>query len=140
MAMTNALKARLLNAYYGNTAVTPPSTLYIGLSTTTPTATGTNFTEPTSGAYARVALANNGTNFPTATTANPSVKATGVDATFPEATADWASGSNMTHWGVFEASSGGAPVDWGALDTPKPVLNGDTAKIAAGDLITRLEH
>jgi hypothetical protein len=140
MPLVNATKKRLLDALYGNTAVAPAATLYVGLSTTTPTDTGSNFTEPSGGSYARVAVTNNTTNWPGASTANPSVKSNGTEIEFPQATADWATGSNMTHWGVFEASTGGTPVDWAALTTPKPVLNGDTAKFEVGDLVTRLEN
>lgn len=132
---SNALKVRLLNAYYGNTAVAPPANLFVGLSTTTPDQAGANFTEPTGGAYARVSVTNNTTNWPTATTANPSVKSNGAAVTFPQATANW---GTVTYWGIFEASTGGVPTDMAALTASQAINTGTTASFAIGQLTSQI--
>ncbi len=44
-----------LSGVLGSGAFTPPTALHVGLSTTVPTVSGGNVTEPTDGAYARLA-------------------------------------------------------------------------------------
>jgi hypothetical protein len=107
------------------------ATYYIGLSSTTPTNTGTNVTEPSGGSYARVAVTNNATNFPAAT---GRAKSNGTVIVFPTATADWAAGADMTHFVIYDALTAGNFVAWGALTTPAPVLSGTQASFAVGDL------
>ena len=136
MPLTNATKARLLNGLYGNTAVAPAANLFVALSTTTPTATGGNFTRPVGGAYADVEVTNNATNWPAATDADPSVKSNGTEVVFPEATASW---GEITHWGVAETADG-TVVDWAPLDVAKTVDEGDTAKFEVGELKTQLQN
>lgn len=106
-----------------------PATMYIGLSSTTPTNTGTNVTEPSGGGYARVAVTNNATNWPAASARS---KANGTAITFPAATADWVAGVNLTHWVIYDASTAGTFVAWGAITTPAPVLNGTQPSFAVG--------
>jgi hypothetical protein len=48
------------------------------------------------------------------------------------------SGANLTHFVIFDASTAGNAIGWGALTTAKPVLNGDTASFAAGALVLKL--
>jgi hypothetical protein len=48
-------------------------------------------------------------------------------------------GANLTHWVLFDALTTGNAIAFGALDTPKPVENGDTPSFAAGDLNTTLD-
>ncbi len=64
MAKTIYCDALLQQHLYGASVWTPPVNIYIALSTTAPTPTGGNVTEPsTADGYGRVAVANNGTNF-----------------------------------------------------------------------------
>lgn len=111
-----------------------PATLYVALSSTTPTNTGTNVTEPTIGSlgYTRVAVTNNATNWPAASARS---KANGTAITFPAATGDWASAANMTHWVMYDAASAGTFVAWGAITTPTPVLNGTQPSFAVGAIV-----
>ncbi len=134
MPLTNQRKADILNALYGGAALTVGANVHIALSTTTPTSAGANFTEPSGSAYGRVSVANNPTNFPAATVANPSVKSNGVEITFPAATGNW---GTLTHFGIFTAASGGVLLDWGPLPTPKTIGSGDTARFAVGALVMR---
>lgn len=109
-----------------------PTTKYLALSTTTPTEAGGNFTEPSSGAYARVATTS--ADWSAASGTAPAVKTNTAVKTFPTATGDWSTGSNMTYFGIYSASTAGTLLAFGALSTAKPVLNGDTASFAASAL------
>src|SRR3972149_6513710 len=55
VSSTNYLAAEILDHLFTDGAYAPPATLYLGLSTTTPTEGGGNFTEPTDGLWARAA-------------------------------------------------------------------------------------
>lgn len=137
MSFTNYLAAKLLDHIFTDAAYSPPATLYVALSTTTPTETGTNFTEPSSGSYARVATT--AADWNAATSADPSLKDNVNAITFPTATADWSAGANMTYYGIYDASTVGNLLLFGAITTPKAVLNGDTANFAAGVLDITLD-
>jgi len=132
MSATNLEELALLDARLGSGT---PATWYLGVSSSAIAEDGTGETEPSGGGYARVAVTNNATNFPAATTVSGvGTKASGVELAFPTASADWLSGANLTHWFLATASSGGEIRYRAELTTPKPVLSGDTAKFAAGAL------
>jgi len=134
------LAKQLLDHIFTDGAYTPPSTLYIGLSSTTPAEDGSNITEPSGGSYARVATT--AADWAAATDADPSVKTTTATKTFPTATADWVSAANLTHFVLYDHITGTAASNklaWGALTVPKAVLNGDTASFAAGALSLTLD-
>lgn len=133
---TDAFERAILDHVLTDPAWTPPGTLYIGLSSTTPTEAGGNFTEPSGGSYARVATT--ASDWSAAAGTTPAVKTTTATKAFPAATADWASGSDLTHFGLFDASTAGNLIAWGALTTAKPVLSGDTASFAAGALVLKM--
>lgn len=128
----DSLERAFLDHYFGKATLTPPANLFLALSTTTPTEAGGNFTEPASGGYARVSTAPADWNAATGTA--PALLTNGNAITFPTASGTWSSGSNMTHWGLFTAAGGGTVQIWGALDTPRPVLAGDTPTAAASGL------
>lgn len=132
---TDAVEQALLDHFLNDPAYTPES-LWIALSSTTPTEAGGNFTEPSGGSYARVSTAAADWNAATGTA--PATKDNSAVKTFPTATADWVAGANLTHFGLFNASSAGTLRCWGALTVPKPVLNGDTPSFAAGALVIKL--
>jgi hypothetical protein len=101
-----------------------PTSWFLALSTTTPATDGSGFTEPVGGAYARVSLTNNATNFPAAsTTAGTTTKANGTAFTFVNPTGTW---GLLTHFGFFTASSGGTPEYWFKLDSSITVNSGNT--------------
>lgn len=135
MPFTDARDAELLDAIFDVFG----ATLYVGFSTTTPTKTGTNVTEPSSGGYAREAIT--AAEFAAASAGDPSSKATDTLLDFGTASGDWAAGANLTHWVIFDLSSAGDEtnvVAFAALDTPKPVLSGDPVTIPVGDLAFEL--
>lgn len=102
---------------------------WIGLSSTTPTKSGTNVTEPSGGAYARVQVT--AAEF---AAASASATQNNADQNFPTATATWVSGANLTDLVIYDASSAGNFLGFKALTVAKPVINGDTAKVLNGDL------
>lgn len=131
----DTLEQDLLNHVFTDPAYTPPATWYIGLSSTTPTRSGSNFTEPSGGSYARVSTT--AADWGAASGSNPAVKSNTAAKTFPTATADWVSAANLTWFGLFDASSGGNLKVAGTLTTAKPVLNGDTPSYAIGALVIK---
>lgn len=131
MSKSNYLEAQLMDHTLGGGTFTKPATVYVSLHTADPTDAGTG-TEASGSGYARKAVTNNATNFPNATGTNPTTKSNGTAITFDPATGDWSSGANLTHFGIWDASSGGNLLIKGALGVAKPVLNGDTPSFAAG--------
>ena len=91
----------ILNQLFNNVTLTQPSNYYLGLSSTTPTITGTGDTEPSGLGYARVALSSS-TGF---TTSTLGTLTNNVTATFPESTGSW---GTLTHLILYSASSGGS--------------------------------
>lgn len=137
LGFIDALELAVLDHIMGNAAYAQVAQWFVGLSSSTPTDAGTNFTEHTIGnaGYARVETEGTGTNGPAwanATGTAPAYVDNAEAITFPTATGDWLTGSNATHFGLFAASSGGTAQIIGALTTPKPILNGDTASFAVG--------
>lgn len=141
MSFSNYTAQALLNSLFGKTsnfgALASAPTIYVALSSTTPAEDGTNVTEPSGGSYARVATAS--TDWNAATLADPSLVDNANKISFPTATADWLSGANFTHVALYDAASAGNYLGSGALNTAKPVLNGDTPEFAAGVLDVTLD-
>lgn len=136
---TRTLRA-LLNALFGKTstfgALADVPGLYLGVSSTTPTMAAANITEPSTGAYARVATSPS--DWDVATDADPTVIVNVETVAMPTATADWLAGADLTHFVLFDASTSGNAVGFGLLDAAKPVLDGDTATFPPGSLAIRL--
>jgi len=128
MPASTYLANKLLEHQVGKTAFTMP-TVYVGLSSTTPTLAGANITEPSTGGYARVTTS--GASWGSA--AAGSITNAAV-LTFPAATADYLAGANLTYGIVYDAVTAGNVLGYGVLTVPKNVLNGDTASIAIGQL------
>ncbi len=122
---TNYFENLIMNHVFGGAGTLAQATWYIGLLTAAPSDAGGG-TECTGGAYARKATTNNTTNFPTTTTG---AKSLGVSAAFDEATNNW---GTISHWGLYDAASGGNLCCHGALVTPTIINQGDVARIAAG--------
>lgn len=64
-SFSNFLEGSLLDHVFGSVDYTPPVTFYVALFTVTPSDSGGG-TEVSGGSYARVAMTNNPTNFPNA--------------------------------------------------------------------------
>lgn len=125
---SNYLENALLDHVYGSDDYTPAATHYVAAYTAAPTDAGGG-TEVTGGAYARVAVTNNATNWPAAT---GGVKENGTAVTFPEATASW---GEIVAAAVFDASTGGNMLNWGDLAVNKVIGVGDTLRFDPGDIV-----
>lgn len=135
MPFTNRTNKGLLDTLFGKTSVfgalaTAP-TIHLAVSSTTPTAAGTNFTEPTTGSYARIATV--AADWNTATDASPSILDNVNDEDFPAATADW-DNSPVTNIGLFDALTAGNLLGFGLLSPSRDINSGDTLRIPAGGL------
>ena len=121
------LELELLDHVLGNAAYTAPANVYVALYTVAPTDAGGG-TEATGGAYARVTVTNNITNFPAAA---GGLKSNGTEIAFVEATANW---GTVVAFGIFDAITAGNLLYWATLTTNKTIDIGDTAKFAVGDI------
>ena len=133
MSFTDFLELEVLDQLFGGLDYAEPATLYIALSTTTPTDAGGNFTEPVGNGYARKGEANNKTTW---TTAAAGALSNAIEIIFAQATGAW---GTITHFGIFDALTGGNLLATGALTVAKPIDADDTAKFAVGDLDVTLD-
>jgi len=115
MSKTNWARNQVQDYLFGGVSFTPPATLYLGLSTTTPSVTGSNITEPSGAGYARVAITNNKSNFSYSTSG--CVLNTG-SIVFPESSGSWGTILSVV---LFDASTSGSAWDYTTLTTPKVV-------------------
>ena len=113
----------LLSAKLGKTNYTAPANVYFGLSTTTPSTAGTGVTEPSGGAYARVAVPGSSWNAPSAGSATNSAA-----ITFPTASASW---GTVTYVVAYDAITAGNLL-WFSSITAQAVASGVTVSIPAG--------
>lgn len=125
----------IADSQFGSGATTySPATWYCGLSTTGPNDDGSGFTEPVGSGYARVAVTNNATNFPAAsTTSGTTTKRNGAAVTFPNPTGSWGA---LGWYGWFTASTGGTPEYTNPLDASISPKNGNTPVEFAASAIT----
>lgn len=133
MSFGDYLENKVLDHVWGNTAYSAPATLYVGLSTSTPTDAGGNITEPSGGNYSRVAVTNNTTNWPNA---SGGAKSNGTAITFPTASASW---GTVTYAIIMDLASGGNMLAYGQLTTSKTIDAGDTTSFPIGDLDITLD-
>lgn len=124
--MSTYLQDKVVNLSLRNTAYTPPTTVYLGLFTTTLNAAGTG-TEVSGGSYARQSL--------TFSASSSGATATSADVTFPTATASW---GTVTYAGIYDASTGGNLLYFTPLDVSKTIDSGDIFKVTAGNLTVSL--
>lgn len=120
------LENKILDLVVGGQAYTPPASLYFGLLTVAPTDAGGG-TEVSGGSYARVAVTNNLTNFPAASSG---VKQNASSITWPVATAAWGTAVAV---GIYDAASGGNLLFWTTI-TNKVIDTNDTVSIPANNL------
>lgn len=122
-AKTDYLENALLDHVLRNTAYASPATIYVGLFTTMPADDGTGGVEVTGGSYARQSV--------TFSAAAGGSTANSALVTFPTATAGW---GTVLGIGLFDASTGGNLLYYGALTASKTVGIGDTISFAASAL------
>lgn len=130
-AASDYLENKILDHILGGGDYTRPANLYYAVYTSGPTDSGGG-TEVSGGAYARVAITNNNTNFPTA---SGGTKSNGAAVTFPTATGTW---GTVTHIGIFDAASGGNLIFHAALSASKVITTDDTLNYPIGSIVFTL--
>ena len=135
--ITQAKANELLNYFTGRvSSIVSNPAVYIGLSTSTPTATGGNVTEPVGNGYARVLLGNSSQALTLKMSAAANGEITnGEILYFPEATGSWGS---CTHLCFFTALTGGTPFAFGALNLSISPTAGTVPLIRVGGLTLTL--
>lgn len=123
---TDYLELKLLDHVFGGAAFAAPATVYVALYTVSP-GEATLGTEANYAGYARVAVTNNLSNFPSG---NP--KSNGTVFTFPVATGDQT--GNIAAVGLWDATQTNM-LAYSTLTVAKPVLSGDTPSFAVGALV-----
>jgi len=121
-AMSDYLENKVLDHVLGTTAYTMPTTVYVGLSTGSFNDDNSG-TELSGSGYARQTATFN------AAASGSADNSAAID--FPAATASW---GVISHFGLFDASTGGNLLIHGALTQSKTVDTGDILRIAAGDM------
>jgi hypothetical protein len=127
MPLSTYARNALLGHVAGQAAYAEP-TLFVALSTTAPNPDGTSVTEPTGGAYARVASAGDFGPPTSGSITNTSV------INFPTATADWSAGAAQAYAVLYDAATAGNMIGYGAFTVAKAVLNGDSLSLNAGGI------
>lgn len=125
-------------------AGTGPTTVYVGLYTTTP-ADAAGGVEVSGGSYARVAVTSSLANWAGTQSAGSTVASSGTGGTtsnnailtFPTPSAGW---GTVVAQGIFDAATGGNLLIWGAVTTPKTINTGDTVQIVAGALSIQIDN
>lgn len=128
MSKSNYLENKVLDHVLGGSDYTRAATVYLALSTADPGEAAGTIAEPSGNNYARLAVTNNATNFPAASSGS---KSNGVDMTFATPSGTW---GLVTHFAVFDASSGGNMLFYGALTVSKTINNTDTVLFPASSL------
>lgn len=138
--ITKTTANSILNAFFGRSQYASlASSCYIGLSTTTPAADGSNFTEPASSAgYARTFLGtyNQSNTYQMDAAADGRISNSSKIIFFPEATASW---GTVTYFGIFTTATGGTPILYGALTSSVAIPSGYIPIFRAGNLTVSLQ-
>lgn len=122
-AMSDYLEGKILDHVLSTASFTMPSAVYVGLSTGS-FGDDNSGTELSGNGYVRQgAVAFDAASGGVADNTN--------NIEFPAATASW---GLVSHFGLFDASSGGNLLIHGALNTAKTISTGDILRISAGDL------
>lgn len=127
-SFSDYLENELLDHVFGASAYSAPATLYFALSTADPTDDGSGIAEPSGNNYERVAVTNDKDLWTDAAAGALSNEAA---VTFNTASGSW---GTITHFAVFDASSGGNMIIHGDLTASKAVGSGDTPKFNIGDI------
>lgn len=137
-AMSDFLENRLIDQLFRGQAAPTTTTLHVGLLTSAPSDTGGG-TEVSGGSYARVAVAASLANFAGTQSAGSTVASSGsggqtsnnVAITFATPTATW---GTVTHFGIYDAATGGNLLFYGALTIAKTINQADTVTFPAASL------
>lgn len=145
-AMSDFLENKILDWLLRGQSYSPPATVYVALFTTGDNDADSSKVEVSGGSYARVAVTSALANWAGTQSAGSTTASSGTGGTtsnngaitFPAPTANWGS---ITGIGIYDASTGGNLLFYGALGTSKTVNNGDPApSIVAGSLTLQIDN
>ena len=128
MAVTYDISNKIQSLLWGNTTYTPPTTWYLGISTTTVANDATGITEPTDTAYARIAIPNLTTSFTTPVNGMVQNK---IAFQFPESLVSW---GTITDFFISTAVTGGSVEFFGKLTLSRTVETGTVLLLSIGAL------
>lgn len=137
-AMSDYLENKLVDHLFRAQTLAAPATLHIGLLTAAPSDSGGG-TEVSGSNYARVAVTSSlanwaGTQAAASTTASSGTggqTSNNAAITFPTPSGNW---GTVSHFGIYDASTGGNLLFWGALTIAKTINQSDTVSFPAASL------
>jgi len=137
-AMSDYLENKLVDHLFRAQTLAAPATLHIGLLTAAPSDSGGG-TEVSGSNYARVAVTSSlanwaGTQAAASTTASSGTAgqtSNNAAITFPTPSGNW---GTVSHFGIYDASTGGNLLFWGALTIAKTINQSDTLSFPASSL------
>lgn len=152
-AMTDFMENKFIDWFFRGQAIgitgataaagTGPANLYYGLFTSAPT-DSSGGTEVSGGSYTRVGVASSAANMAATdaagSTANPSAGNTGSTSNNAAITFPAMPAATVTHFGAFDALSGGHLLFFGPLTTPKVLGAGETPSFAIGAFTFQIDN
>ncbi len=129
-SFNNYTEAKVLDHIVGKTSFTMP-TAYVGLSTADPTDDASGLAEPSGNNYVRITTSGSDWD-----AASGGATSNAAALTFPEASGSW---GTVTHFALFDASSGGNMLCHGTLDASRNIVSGETPRFAIGEFDITLD-
>lgn len=137
-AMSDYLENKMVDQLFRGQTAPTTSTLYVALLTAAPSDSGGG-TEVSGGAYARVAVTSSLANWAGTQSAGSTTASSGTSGqtsnniaiTFPTPSATW---GTATHFGIYDASTGGNLLFHGELSIAKTINESDTVTFPVGTL------
>ena len=121
-AMSDYLELKFLDHFTGTASTSAPSAVYLGLATASLQDDGSG-TELTGNNYTRKAI--------TFASASSGSIASNSAVEFNSATGSW---GDVSHWGIWDASSSGNLLFHGSFTASKTIASGYILKVASGSL------
>lgn len=137
-AMSDYLENKLVDQLFRGQSAPTTTTLYVALLTAAPSDSGGG-TEVAGGSYARVAVTSSLANWAGTQSSGSTTVSSGTGGqtsnngaiTFPTPSAGW---GTVTHFGIYDAASGGNLLFWGSLTIAKTINQDDTVTFPAASL------
>lgn len=134
-ALTNFGRDRVLNGWFRTLAAYKPAAIHLGLLTAVADALAGTVTEVTGGSYGRQAITQADAQWNAPANSSGAQQITNVNAiNFPSSGAATANWGNISHFGVYDAGTGGNLLMVSAVDNVRTINSGDTGQVAAGIL------
>lgn len=127
--ITNSQANNNLNYDFGKTNYTPPTTWYVGISSTPINKDGTGYTEPTGSEYKRIAVTNNKVNFTVASDGSLTIT---QDLIYDESVNAWGA---MTHFFLASGLTGSNIKVYDKLFEERIIQSRSTLIFPAGELV-----